>query len=565
VLVFPLLFTLQPQIKSILFLERGLLALPEIESTAPVVVLVFDELPIHSLMDRSMGIDRIRYPNFARLADHAWWFRDATTVSDDTLTGALPAIVTGIYPDQLSIFRESPTSLFTLLGGSYGMNVYESISRLCPEQLCPESESLASRLSLFFSDLSVVFAHAVLPENLRTGLPDISNSWKGFLPASSFEEERPMENSSFLSDHESDWLQRAWEPGADLINSFIASIREDPQPQIYFLHALLPHLPWTYLPNGARYDLETKGFFGTPGVNSEDIWGDDQWAVEQGYQRHLLQVGYVDLILGRLLDRLESEGLYDQSLIVVTADHGVSFRPNDGRRPFSKSNLAEIMRVPLFIKTPGQRKGEVSDWNVETVDILPTIAQVLDIEIPWPVDGVPAIGPQTEERTERVIFRQNRSTNSIRNRVPESILKESDDALERKLKIFGAGGEGEKLYRLGPNNHLIGQAVSTLGVTAANESAPSLTFDPVVGAEGGPWALTGKLTGGREPMLPHDLAIVVDQTVCSVSRSYVNRSTEAVFVAFWGSACPFRSDSVVEVLDVSDSGELLEISRFARR
>ena len=56
-------------------------------------------------------------------------------------------------------------------------------------------------------------------------------------------------------------------------------------------------------------------------------WVDDEWPVLQEYRRHLTQVRYVDTLLGRLLDRLKAQGLYDRSLVVVTGDHGVSFRP----------------------------------------------------------------------------------------------------------------------------------------------------------------------------------------------------------------------------------------------
>jgi hypothetical protein len=53
-------------------------------TAAPVIVLVFDALPTSSLMDESHEIDAIRYPNFARLASTATWFRRATPVDPFT-------------------------------------------------------------------------------------------------------------------------------------------------------------------------------------------------------------------------------------------------------------------------------------------------------------------------------------------------------------------------------------------------------------------------------------------------------------------------------------------------
>ena len=66
---------------------------------APVVMVVFDEFSGATLLDRSGGIDRSRFPNFAELAEHSTWYRNATTVADRT-TRAVPAILTGRVPSD---------------------------------------------------------------------------------------------------------------------------------------------------------------------------------------------------------------------------------------------------------------------------------------------------------------------------------------------------------------------------------------------------------------------------------------------------------------------------------
>ena len=59
------------------------------------------------------------------------------------------------------------------------------------------------------------------------------------------------------------------------------------------------------------------------------------------------------------------------------------------------SNLDEnILPVPLFIKSPHQETGKRDDGNAETIDILPTIAELLEQEIPWAVDGVSLISAE---------------------------------------------------------------------------------------------------------------------------------------------------------------------------
>ena len=101
------------------------------------------------------------------------------------------------------------------------------------------------------------------------------------------------------------------------------------------------------------------------------------------HQRHLLQVGFVDTLVGRLVARLRELGIYDRTLLIVTADHGASYREGMPRRNATERNLADIVRVPLFIKRPGQKAGAVVDGVAESVDILPTIADVWACACPF--------------------------------------------------------------------------------------------------------------------------------------------------------------------------------------
>ena len=116
------------------------------------------------------------------------------------------------------------------------------------------------------------------------------------------------------------------------------------------------------------------------GVFSED-WLSDPATIERNEFRYRLQVGFVDRFVGRLLDRLVETNVLDKCLLIVTADHGVSFRPGHSRRVPDADNLADIASVPLFIKLPGQKRGRIDDRNVESVDIFPTIAESLGIEL----------------------------------------------------------------------------------------------------------------------------------------------------------------------------------------
>src|SRR4029453_4829022 len=71
-------------------------------------------------------------------------------------------------------------------------------------------------------------------------------------------------------------------------------------------------------------------------------------------------------------------------------------------RAVSEANYPQIMWTPLFVKLPGQSEGEVDDRPTETIDVLPTIADVLDVEIPWEVDGA-SVFEDREDRPARMV------------------------------------------------------------------------------------------------------------------------------------------------------------------
>ena len=98
----------------------------------------------------------------------------------------------------------------------------------------------------------------------------------------------------------------------------------DKRPTVYYKHTLMPHVPWIFLPNGQRYNRNVLGPI--PGLNSSELSVFDPTLVRQSWQRHLLQVGTADMLVGELIEKLKETGVYDRATMVVMADHGVSFR-----------------------------------------------------------------------------------------------------------------------------------------------------------------------------------------------------------------------------------------------
>jgi arylsulfatase A-like enzyme len=85
--------------------------------------------------------------------------------------------------------------------------------------------------------------------------------------------------------------------------------------------------------------------------------------------------------LGRLLARLEERGWLDPSLIIVTADHGEQLMDH-GYSQHPAFHYDEQLRVPLLIRLPGQRRGRRIRHQVGLIDLMPTVADLLDIPLP---------------------------------------------------------------------------------------------------------------------------------------------------------------------------------------
>jgi hypothetical protein len=432
----------------------------EVSARTPVVLVVMDEFPVTSLLTADGRIDAERYPNFGRLAAGGIWYRRATTVSEHT-THALPAILDGKSPqaENLPTLSDHADNLFTLLGESYRLRIVEPVTHLCPRRYCSGKRrgSRVERLRSLASDVRVAYLHRILPESLTPGLPRIDDRWGGY----GGDPLRAGARDFILGARSRSEINRALVQSADTperdFRTFLDSIRRaEPKRTLHFLHLLLPHRPWRLLPSGRGYG-NLRGVDAAP-RDVRNLWEDDPWLVQQTYQRHLLQVGYTDRLLGRILDRLKRSGLYDDSLVVVTADHGIGFVAGGQMRMVNEENLAAIARVPLFVKFPGQRRGRVDSREARTIDILPTIADVLALELPWAVDG----SSLRDEPAARSDVEVSRRDGTLVAASSADVERAVQAALRRKSSLFGEGTDS--LYDIGSNRNLLGMTLAELPV-----------------------------------------------------------------------------------------------------
>ncbi len=426
-------------------------------SQAPIVVVLLDELPSSTLIGADDRIDAQRFPGFGELARTSTWFRNAYTIYDST-ERAQPAIMDGNLPskDKLPTSSDHPNSIFSLFGKTHRLNVSEEATTVCSRDLCEDQrldESYPDRMKSMSEDLGLVWLHVVSPPDMESDLASVSENWGNFGGAS---EESPDLGSTGVERNTRANLNGGREARFE---EWIQNIQPGRRPSLNFKHTLLPHVPWQYLPDARRYRRQANDSI--PGLSNQSFKWQSQLNVL--IQRHVLQTGFADHELQDLWRHLKSEGMWDKSLIVVAADHGVAFPQARERRRLTRENAAEIAPVPLLIKAPGQKQGRIDESWVSTIDILPTIFDVLNLNPRVEMDGKSAFSDAVKRRRSlKILLRGSFEELDI----PEAdFVRERQAIIDRNHALVGTGADGpDRIYRIGPHQELLGETPAEAGL-----------------------------------------------------------------------------------------------------
>lgn len=507
-----------------------------------VVFLQLDEWPLTMLMGEEGEIDRELYPNLATLADEGTWYRNATTVATFT-SYAVPAILTGRYPDEgrTAVASDYPENLFTLLANQFDLDVIETAAELCPPNLCdedlvdrpaprdeaepppPPTMSSPEGLWALLDDAARTYETLVSPD------PEAESSVEALRQETSVvttttppTTTRPTQGPSTEDavDDAAAGEEPVFAPAGlagipalelDAVGRLVDSIEPDEDPTLHYLHLLLPHAPYSFLPSGQTYDPGASLAGGMSQVTGTR--GTTRPAVDIDRQRLVFQAMYTDRVVGDVLERLRETGLDEDTLVVVVSDHGVGLQAGATPRPGSPESMtedayADLLPVPMLIRGPGIGAGEVSDDNVETIDIMPTLADLLGIDIPWPVDGLSLTSerrPDDEKQFHLVSFTGGFIGPT---EVGPAIRYDGADvyaeALDRTVDtLFRDDNPDYRIYDLDPAGELVGVRVGD--IDAAPASGLTVTLDdPSALAEGEPSTgvlrthVEGRVDGGRD-------------------------------------------------------------------
>jgi hypothetical protein len=238
--------------------------------------------------------------------------------------------------------------------------------------------------------------------------------------------------------------------------------------------------------------------------------------------RHLLQLQASDRLLGRILDRLRELRVYDSSLVVVTADHGVAFEEGEAVRGLSEGAYEGVAWTPLFVKAPGQAQGAIDDRPVLSVDVLPTIADHLDIDLPWKLDGRSALGPPRPDGP-RPFYKS-----PLNQLDPEPgtdfVQLDGQEGFARTLRGRAAPPDDDadlRLYRDGPYGRLVGSEAAPWivepGAVTGRIDERERYDDIDLSAREAPWAY---LFGTVRSPAGTGVAVTVNGRVAAITETF---------------------------------------------
>jgi hypothetical protein len=502
------------------------------EPPGPVLVVIFDELPLTTLLRADGSLNADRYPAFATLAERTTWYRNASA-SHPRTERSVPALLTGraIRAGELPTHRDLPRNLLGLFATAVPVNRYESITDMCPPSVCAARPRQPLRQAL--EDATTVFGHRVLPRHVRDRLPAIDTAWGGFGDLRQ-EEAADLDTDGFFPSGAGGLARwRARDPTEQSPAGQLQALREhgleiDADPALHLIHVVVPHTPWVLTPWGTQLMGPPPPWELDPAHPAFDA------STLLRYQRHSLQVGAADGALGEVLDHLVEQGLWDDTTLVVTADHGTSLLPPDFGREPTEANIEEVMRVPLFIKAPGQQAGQVVDDPALGIDVLPTLIDLLDIETDWVMEGHSLL---------------DGSDASVVPEVSAGIGPVLDLAAHHASR-FPLGDDWVGLAAVGDHAELVGSDIDDLelGPPSLLAWAPNQreALSSLPTASGFVPQLLDGLIAGSGDERPPELVVSVNGTVAGVARIH-ERARSGEGWSFFALLGPFRVHGANEI------------------
>jgi hypothetical protein len=345
----------------------------------PIFVILFDELS-YDIMMKDGKIDEESFPHFAELARESAWFTDAVT-NHKLTTDAVPCLLSG----RLQPRPEDPI-LFDYIPPGYDVLIRESYPE-CYSWIRRHARPTHTFQVLGNSD-RVLQKPLEIPPFLWGVFKETPFSRSPFAPAPATRLLPPLM-----------WVTRDFDHAhLTEITGFLDGVRAaECRGRLTYWHSPLPHWPFVFDRDGKMHDRPGVSFSSAPGwAAKKKPEGYDPRAVLENYKE---QARFADTVLGRFVSRLKQEGLYADSVLVVTSDHGL--RTWGEMEPPGYPDVIGSMtaRIPLLIRSPRVKVGPLAA-EYQHMDFVPTVLDALGF--PYPEDGFQGVSACRQARPTRL-------------------------------------------------------------------------------------------------------------------------------------------------------------------
>lgn len=175
-------------------------------------------------------------------------------------------------------------------------------------------------------------------------------------------------------------------PSTDRATPWALALAEKLEPPFfYYIHLMDPHTP--YLPASVRQqpDLKQRDYLQPQQLLSGEVEFNDEH-VDQLKRQYIAEIQEMDPELDALLSGLRQLGLLEDTLVILTSDHGEEFDEHGGLA-HGESLFEEVLRVPMLLWSETGLDAYHSDSPFHQVDFTPTILEALGIPLPSGIDG----------------------------------------------------------------------------------------------------------------------------------------------------------------------------------
>ena len=200
---------------------------------------------------------------------------------------------------------------------------------------------------------------------------------------------------------------------AIVVDHALAWLETTRQPFFLWLHLIDPHTPWVPHAESVQFYRQGEATL-QAGPMLPLLVLEDEAAMERARDLYRGEVHRVDRLFGEVLGRLESLGLSENTIVLVTSDHGEEMMEHGQLQhgALTEENIA----IPVLLRVPGQRTARQRDtWR--GIDLRPTLLALAGISHPDEVDevdGVDALAQSPEEVVAVAHTSRQRQAASIR-------------------------------------------------------------------------------------------------------------------------------------------------------